>query len=646
MSRHKAFLKAFFVLFPSVALLYFNSLNAPFYFDDYPNILNNSSVQIEKLGLAQIERLLRESSFLGRPIPYLSFGINHIIGGLHPFGYHIFNVIIHLLNACLVYSFAFKTFSLPSLRLGRGQIFPAALLAALLWAIHPIQTNTATYIVQRMTSMAVMFFLLSFLAYIQGRLSWKDSTKKSIAWFLSAVLLGVLSLMCKANTVFLPFLILVYDCMFFSGPYSPRRRFFLGLLAAAVLVLAAVEWFGGMAMINRALHNYAFREFTVRERLLTETRVVFHYLGLLFVPDPERLTLYYDCYPISRSFFHPWSTAASCLGLILIAASIMFSLASKSPGILIYAFGVLWYFANLVVESSFLGLELVFEHRAYLPSIGIFLIVSFWVIRLGSGFTKRKHYANYFLALFIFLEIFGVVLRNQDWSNKVLFYEHALERYPESMRVLASLSLVHRDKGDMRLSKEFLEKALEKKPDDIYLLAGYFFILKDFKMDKEAEQILSKIDDFLESGEYDAMDALGLQILAEMFYDKEKNYKRAVKYLGYVIKKGDMSAVNFFKLGVGYLNLNQPEEALGAFKKLIEIKPDVSEHNFFLGLAYKMLGRDREAVPYVKRALGLSPPSALIKDMHRIMSGRVWSEKRPRRPWAASPRGTRMILPE
>lgn len=647
MSHHSVRLKAFLVFLLCVIFLYVNSLNAPFYFDDRPNILNNLYVQMEELAWPPLERLLRENFFSGRAIPYISFGINYLTGGFHPFGYHIFNVIIHLLNACLVHLFAFKTFSLPSLRLGRGHVFQAALLAAFLWAVHPIQTNAATYIVQRMTSLSAMFFLLSFLAYIQGRLSWKDSMKKSMAWFLSSVLLGVSSLACKENTAFLPFLILAYDCMFFRGAYPPRRKFLWGLLAAALLLLAMVEWFGGMSMITRVLNNYAYRDFTLQERLLTEMRVVFHYLGQLLVPDPERLTLYYDSYPISRSFFNPWSTAVSFLGLILAALSIFFSISSKSPVVLIYAFGALWYFVNLIMESSFLGLELVFEHRAYLPSIGIFLIMSFWIVRLKSIFTKQKHYVNCFLALFIFLELFGTVLRNQYWSNKAAFHQHALDMAPESIRVLSSLSLVYIELGDMQASREFLEKALEKKPDDIYLLAGYFLMLKDFKMDKEAEQILFKIDGLVENGEYRyrVTDILGLQELAEMFYDKEKDYKNAIKYLNYIIRI-DKITINFFKLGVGYLNLNQPEKALDPFKKSIERKPDVAEYNFFLGLAYKMLGRDREAVPYVKRALELSPRPALIKDFRRIMSGRVWSEKRPIRPWAASPRGTRMILPE
>jgi tetratricopeptide (TPR) repeat protein len=414
-----------------------------------------------------------------------------------------------------------------------------------------------------------------------------------------------------------------------------------------VIALAVLEWFGGMGMINRTLNNFALREFTLKERLLSEMRIVFHYLGLLLVPDPERLTLYNDCYPISRSFFQPWSTAASCLGLILIGVSLVFSLLSRSPAFLIYAFGILWYFANLIEESSFLCLELIFEHRTYLPSVGIFLIMSFWIVRLKRISIKWKHCVHLFLILFILLEIFGTVLRNQYWSNKALFNEHALERAPDSARVLSNLSIGYRDLGVMGVSREFLEKALEKKPEDIYLLVGYYLTLMDWKQEEGAKDILSKINSLLESGRYSASpnDILGLQILSEVFYDKIKDYKNSIKYCGYITKKLDTHTISFFKIGLAYLHLNQPEEAVVAFKKAVALKPDASDNNFFLGLAYKMSGRDREAISYAKKALALSPGPALIKEIYGIMRERVWSKKRSKGLWSESPYASGMILP-
>jgi hypothetical protein len=237
-----------------------------------------------------------------------------------------------------------------------------------------------------MSSMAGMFYLLSLVLYVKGRLSSGWPRVLYFGGMLLAYLLGVFS---KENAAILPLFVALYEFYFFQKlDLSPRGKNILFTLIGILLVLGVfgfIIW--GERYINITIEGYRYRTFTMSERVLTQSRVVLYYLTLLAFPHPSRLNLDYD-FPISKTILDPPTTLIS---ILIIAGLIGYGIwiAKKKP---VLSFFILWYFGNLVIESSIFPLEMVYEHRLYLPSVGPFVLFSLMVIR---GIEKLKYKAPF-----------------------------------------------------------------------------------------------------------------------------------------------------------------------------------------------------------------------------------------------------------
>jgi len=372
-------------LIAGVALLaYSNTFHVPFHFDDRPNITENPNVQIKVLTWDRIERLVKNTyKETIRVFSYFTLALNYYFGGFNVFGYHLVNFLIHVASGIFLYWFLMLTFNLPSLREKYGPIsFRVALFSSLIFISHPIQTQSVTYIVQRMASMAGMFYLLSLVLYVKGRLS---TGRPRILYFGGMVLSYLLGVLSKENVAILPVFITLYEFYFFQKlDLSPKGRKILFGLVGALLILGAfglIIW--GGRYINVITEGYEYRTFTMSERVLTQFRIVLYYVTLLIYPHPSRLNLDYD-FPISRTIFDPATTLVS---ILIIAGLVGYSvwIAKKRP---VLSFFILWYFGNLVIESSIFPLEMVYEHRLYLPAVGPFVLFSLMVIR---GMEKLRY---------------------------------------------------------------------------------------------------------------------------------------------------------------------------------------------------------------------------------------------------------------
>jgi len=361
-----------------VALLaYSNTFSVPFHFDDRPNILENPNVHIKVLTWDRVEQLIKNTYKESiRVFSYFTLALNYYFGGVNVFGYHVLNFIIHVASGIFLYWFLILTFNLPHLKEKYGGIsYRVALFGSLIFIAHPIQTQSVTYIVQRMASMAGMFYLLSMVLYIKGRLS---PGRVKHVYFLGMVLSYLLGVFSKENVAILPLFIALYEFYFFQnldlGPRGKKILFILGGVLLGLLAFGFILW--GKRYIELTIAGYQYRTFTLSERVLTQFRVVLHYLTLLIYPHPSRLNLDYD-FPISKTIFDPLTTM---LSLFIIAGLIGYSLwvAKKRP---VVSFFILWYFGNLVIESSIFPLEMVYEHRLYLPSVGPFVLFSLFVVR-------------------------------------------------------------------------------------------------------------------------------------------------------------------------------------------------------------------------------------------------------------------------
>ena len=358
-------------------LAYSNTFHVPFQFDDRPNITENLNIQIKVFTWDRIERLIKNTyKETIRVFSYFTLALNYYFGDLDVFGYHLVNFFIHIASGTFLYWFLLLTFRLPSLREKYGPIsYKLALFTSLIFISHPIQTQSVTYIVQRMASMGGMFYLLSLVLYIKGRLSSGPIRFLYFGFLGFTYLLGVFS---KENVAILPLFIGLYEFYFLQNlDLSPRGKKIIFVLLGGLFILIAFGFaIWGKRYIHVILEGYPYRDFTMSERVLTQSRVVLYYLTLLLFPHPSRLNLDYD-FLTSKNILDPPTTLISILIIVgLIGYSIW--IAKKRP---VISFFVLWYFGNLVIESSIFPLEMVYEHRLYLPSIGPFCLFGLFMVR-------------------------------------------------------------------------------------------------------------------------------------------------------------------------------------------------------------------------------------------------------------------------
>ncbi len=378
-------------LIVGVALVaYSNTFHVPFHFDDRPNITENPNVQIRVFTWENVERLIKNTYKESiRVFSYFTLALNYYFGGVNVFGYHLVNFFIHIASGIFLYWFLLLTFNLPSLREQYGPIsYKVALFSSLIFISHPIQTQSVTYIVQRMASMAGMFYLLSIVLYIKGRLS---AGRPRIFYLAGAVFTYLLGVFSKENVAILPLFIALYEFYFFQKfDLSPKgKKILLGLVIGLFILGAFGFILWGRRYINVIIEGYQFRTFTMSERVLTQFRIVLYYVTLLVFPHPSRLNLDYD-FPVSKTIFDPPTTLIS---LLIIAGLVGYSIwtAKKRP---VLSFFILWYFGNLVIESSIFPLEMVYEHRLYLPAVGPFVLFSIMLIRGIEKVKSRATAAN------------------------------------------------------------------------------------------------------------------------------------------------------------------------------------------------------------------------------------------------------------
>ena len=445
-------------------IAYANTFQVPFQFDDRPNILDNSNIQIKIFTFDRLEQLVRNTYPVTiRIFAYFTFALNYYFGRFNVFGYHLVNLLIHIASGVFLYWLLLLTFNLPSLKERYGSVaFPIALFSSLLFIAHPIQTQSVTYIVQRMTSMAGMFYLLAMLLYVKGRLS--KGTPRLLYW-VGMVLSYVFGLFTKENVAILPFFVALYELYFFQNlDLSPKgKKIFIYLVGAVFLIGVLMFIFWGKRYFDVIIEGYKIRDFTLTQRVLTQFRVVLYYITLLLYPHPSRLNLDYD-FPISRGILDPPTTF---LAILIIAGLISYSIwiAKKRP---LLSFCIFWYFGNLVIESSIFPLEMVFEHRLYLPAIGplilfVILVVGGWEKIKGTESRRqeaesslRRDLPLWIVFLLIsFLFCLGSYQRNTIWKKEITLWEDCIKKSPHKPRV-------HNNLGFYLVKDKKFEKGVEE----------------------------------------------------------------------------------------------------------------------------------------------------------------------------------------
>jgi len=441
---------AFFSLFFFLLIAYSNSFYGDWHFDDFANISSNPYIQIKDFSWENIKHCIYglEQKQPSRPLSYLSFALNYYFDGTNVFGYHVVNFTIHYLSALFLFLFIHNTLKLPLLQDRYENIaYPVALLAAFFWAINPVFVTSVTYIVQRMAAMAGMFYIMAMYFYLKGRQAEKSSS--AVVFFLLCFVAGFASVLSKENSVMLPVSILLFDLLLIQGVSRDSIVQSLKIIIIPVIVIAVfgLIYTGGL---SNAFSRYDWRDFTMGERLLTEPRVIIFYLSLLFFPINSRLTLLYDI-DFSRSLFQPWTTLPAIL-LILAALGFAIYLAKKRP---LVSFCILFYFLNHLIEGTVFNLELIYEHRNYLPAMLLFVPAAEGIINALDYFRNKKFIQMVVAAGIVVIIVaagYGTYQRNGIISDDLLLWVDNIRKSPR-------LSRPHSNLGRIYFNDRLLDKA-------------------------------------------------------------------------------------------------------------------------------------------------------------------------------------------
>ena len=611
------------LLFSLIFAVYCNTFDSDWQFDDKPNILNNNYLHIRNLkpeSLVQTfftnpSKPAQIGEKLYRPISFLTFSINWYFGKDKVFGYHIVNLLIHFLTTTFLFVAILNLLGAPNLRekFDRSKYF-IAFLSAALWAINPIQTQAVTYIVQRMASMAAMFYILCMLCYIKFRMS--RSSPHRIFFLLGCVLSFLLAIGSKENAVMLPasLLLIEFTCFKkFNWRFS-KTIYFWGSVAGGGIILILALWFFSTDITFSWLNGYRNRPFTLTERILTEPRIVLFYLSQIFFPLPTRLSVEHDVI-LSTSFFQPWSTLPAIL-LTFLLIGIGFCQIRKRP---IITLAVLFFFLNHIIESTVLPLELIFEHRNYLPSMFLFLPVS-------AGFkwlydhcaTNKQPLTGVLTGLLVFLMVclgFGTYIRNLAWTTEESLWRDAKKKAPQSARPLTNLAWQMAYGPVARPSQYNEALKLYEKARELYIqksrsfaepiimnnMAGIYFKQEEHQKAIDLLEDALTISPSYTRGRYD---------LAKILIVSGK-WNAAAEHIEYLLSKSDIHEKFLNLKGLVLLHQKKYDMAIQCFRESLQYSPYLKESLMNLGIAYSLKGNYSSAEIYLIRAHQVHPKNMI-----------------------------------
>ncbi|MDO9451542.1 MAG: hypothetical protein Q7J29_01635 [Stagnimonas sp.] len=320
-----------------------------------------------------------QGGLISRQVSMLSFAVNVWLSDMNPVAFKLTNVLIHLLCGLLVYRLALRVIAAlaPPTRHGMP-LFNVELWAALaagLWLLHPLHISSVLYVVQRMTLLASLFGLLSLLCYCEVRLRQINGGPAPWKACIGVVVFAVLSVFSKENGALLPLFALTLEL--FAFRFAAQKPLVSSLLRWGYGLGLAIAVFGisaYLAFTPSFFNGYEHRDFTLAERLMTQPRVLWHYLLWTVLPNPAWLSLYHDDIATSHALLAPVSTLFALLGLLALVA-VAWVFRRRQPAL---GFAITWFLLGHTMESTFIPLEMVFEHRQYFPMIGIWIGFAAW----------------------------------------------------------------------------------------------------------------------------------------------------------------------------------------------------------------------------------------------------------------------------
>lgn len=611
------------VLVAAVSAAYANSFHGPFVFDDKPSIIDNESIR--HLGSLQVLAAAPDAvTTTGRPVVNVSLAINYAIGGLNVGGYHALNLAIHVFAALTLFGLLRRTLMLPALAPRFASAASGlALSVALLWALHPLQTESVTYVVQRAEALVGLFYLLTLYCFVRA-----TTTVRASAWYAAALAACALGMASKEVMVSAPLVILFYDRCFISGSFKQslrRWRWWLGLFATwaiLALVVSLSHRRGGSAGFGLGMTSwqYASRQFGC----------IVHYLRLSFWPSP--LVLDYGNAAVADST--PVLPCAAAV-LVLVAATVAALAVRPTLGFLGFAF-----FAILAPTSSVVPLpgQIEAEHRMYLPLAAVVAAVVLAAYRVaavrGPGLRRA---AVVLVAVVATASALATRARNQVFQSELALWDSVVRHGPPNYRAYHNRADAYMAMGQRDLAFADFDKVVALHPGDAKVYNGrgniesaagrYDEAIRDY------DTAIRLKPDYADAyngrgtvhgnlGDVDAAIAdfnRAIQLepgLAEAYYNRGNargakgqtdaaiaDYDRAI-----ALRSDYVEAFN--SRGRAYDGKGDYDAAIRDYDKAIALRPDFADAYNNRGGAYDAKGRVDAAINDYDKAIALGPRQA------------------------------------
>ena len=631
-------------------LAYSNTFHAPFQWDEAEYILRNPIIKnlVYFMEPSRVETLF-DNALISRYVGYLTFALNYRLHGFDIAGYHIVNLAVHLINAILVYFLVALTFRTPYFNSEKLEVSSKkretgsetavgspgsvhyslftihssrffALAVALLFVSHPVQTEAVTYVFQRFASLVSMFYLLSLVLYIKGRLASSQAGK--LASYFFALVCAVLAMKTKENAFTLPVVITLYEFLFFGGKLKKRLLRLLPFLLTMLIVPVTIIIMESGNTVEEIMsqikdpESLGYQKASRVEYLFTQFRVIATYLRLLFLPINQNIN--YN-YPVYRSFLDPAVLLSFVFLLALFGAAVYLLFRTQSAKrkaqsaenpmpyalctLRLVAFGILWFFITLSVESSIIPIPMVInEYRVYLPSVGFFLAVVAGAVLLvnsiamhrakPAGQTEKDNEpivsntmrsALCALLIIVFSLASVTYARNTLWADKVSLWTDVVRKSPGSPRGYNNLGLAYSEKGLYEKAIAAYEYCTALYPSyrTAYVNLGVAYAVTG--------RINAAVAIFLKAVAMDPNNSIAYTNLGRAYLESGRSVEAVESYRKAIGLNPNNSSA-FHGLGTAYVRLNLFDDALATYTRLIALSPNHPEAYRNRGIVYASKG--------------------------------------------------------
>lgn len=561
--------------------VYLPSLSAPFVFDDLPGIVSNPTIRsLSSLGTVLLPEQTTGTSVVGRPIVNLSLALNYALGGLDPRGYRIFNVLVHVACGLALFGIVRRTLSLPKLSARFGaDATPIALGVALLWMLHPLQTESVTGVIQRTELLAGFFYLLTLYGFIRS-----VSGPRPVRWQVVTIASCLLGMLTKEIVVSAPLVVLVFDRTFVAGSFREafrRRTLWLGLgLCWIPLILLVAHGVGRGGTVGFGLGITAW------EYLLTQCHALALYLKLSLWPHP--LVLDYGM-RVARGMRDVWPEALLLLVLLIAVAVAL----KRNPKL---GFLGLWFFALLAPSSSFVPLatQTIAEHRMYLPLAAVLVL---FVLALHACTGRRGLAGVAVLALALFS---ATVARNRDYRSSLSIWTDTVEKAPDNPRAHYNLANALSASGRAAEAIPHYETALRLQP-------GY--VAAHYNLASAFAQLGRTTDAEFQYSAALRLDPNAPDVHANLaaLLLRSGRFAEAVVHYEAARRLGPLTADEHALFGRALAEANRLPEAKTELEETLRLHPGHADAHLYLGTLLSVTGHSAEAVAHFSAVVRQRP---------------------------------------